>query len=207
MHGDDTSENAHRGRAADAWSEEAPADERRLQERRPDEQRWFAELVREHYAPALRQAARLLRDAVEAEDCVQEALAEAFSHQASLRDQRAAPGWIRSIVRHRCLRRSRRRDLDSSPFASELEGLRGASDERPDEERLQHVELARRLIRGLPAHEREIVLSFYVKERSPCTDGNPGPPSHGSSPKNRSGLAARGVRCRHGAVVSSSRAA
>ena len=82
MHGDDTSENAHRGRAADAWSEEAPADERRLQERRPDEQRWFAELVREHYAPALRQAARLLRDAVEAEDCVQEALAEAFSHQA-----------------------------------------------------------------------------------------------------------------------------
>jgi RNA polymerase sigma factor (sigma-70 family) len=161
MDGDDTGARARNGQAMDPRTEAA-----RPQEPSPDEPRWVAELVREHYAPALRYAARLLRDSAEAEDCVQEAFAEAFSHQASLRDRRAAPSWIRSIVRHRCLRRSRRRDLELLPFASELDGLRSSDDERDGELHLQRLAIARRLVHGLPAHEREIVLLFYVKECS-----------------------------------------
>jgi RNA polymerase sigma factor (sigma-70 family) len=161
MHGDDSNDKAQMGLAVPPATEEGGTGETP-----PEEQRWITELVREHYAPALRYAVKLLRDSAEAEDCVQEAFAEAFSHQESLRDRRAAPSWIRSIVRHRCLRRSRRRDLELLPFASELDELRSADDEPDGEERPRHLALARRLVRSLPAHEREIVSLFYVKECS-----------------------------------------
>jgi RNA polymerase sigma factor (sigma-70 family) len=143
MHGDDTGEE----------------DERRAHAA------WFAHLVREHYAPALRHAARLLRDPVEAEDCVQEAFAEAFQNRAALRDPGAAPAWLRSIVRHRCLRRTRRRDLELLSFAGDLDEHPRPSSEQADERHLRAA-LAQLLVRSLPAHERELVLLFYVKECS-----------------------------------------
>lgn len=126
----------------------------------------FAQLVSEHYGPALRYAARLLGDASAGEDCVQEAFAEVFAHLGSLKDPNAAPAWIRSIVRHRCARRSRRRDLALLPFAEALEPLTHPSlDPDPEEERHRRA-FARALIRSLPAREREIVLLFYVKDCS-----------------------------------------
>lgn len=47
---------------------------------------WFVALVREHYGPALRYAARLSSNAAEAEDCVQ----EAFQGRAG------SPWWTRT---------------------------------------------------------------------------------------------------------------
>ncbi|HTV25219.1 MAG TPA: sigma-70 family RNA polymerase sigma factor [Polyangiaceae bacterium] len=125
----------------------------------------FAELVREHYTPALRHAARLVRDAAEAEDCVQEAFVEIFQHLGSLRDRKAAPAWVRSIVRHRCLRRMRRRELALLSPSSELDERERPPHER-DDERPERRALARLLVASLPAHEREIVVLFYVKECS-----------------------------------------
>ena len=65
----------------------------------------FTELVRESYAAVLHHALRLLRDPAEAQDCTQEAFAEAFATLGSLVEPLAWRGWLRSIVRHRCLRR------------------------------------------------------------------------------------------------------
>ncbi len=130
------------------------------------ETRELIRLVREHYAPALRYAARLLRDPSEAEDCVQEAFAEAFAGLGSLRDEHAAPAWLRSIVRHRCARRTRRRALELLPSSGELEELHGPAHEPEMEERLEHLALARGLVNGLPRQERAIVVLFYLKDIS-----------------------------------------
>jgi RNA polymerase sigma factor (sigma-70 family) len=126
---------------------------------------WFVELVREHYGPALRYAARLSSNAAEAEDCVQEAFVEAFQGRAGLRRPEAALAWLRSIVRHRCLRRMRRRDLELLPLAGELDELQRPASEA-DDERLERAALAQLLVSALPPHERELVLLFYVKECS-----------------------------------------
>src|SRR5688572_5777048 len=57
MHGDDSNDRERRGEAVDP-----PTEEGGMEVTPPAEQRWIADLVREHYAPALRYAARLLRD-------------------------------------------------------------------------------------------------------------------------------------------------
>jgi DNA-directed RNA polymerase specialized sigma24 family protein len=65
----------------------------------------FTPQVREHYGAALRYARRLLRSDSEAEDAVQEAFAEAYLGLAALRRPESVTAWLRSMVRHRCLRR------------------------------------------------------------------------------------------------------
>lgn len=66
----------------------------------------FTRIVHEHYAAVLSQAQRILHDPAEAEDCTQEAFAEASRLLHALEDPRALPGWLRGIVRHHCLRRA-----------------------------------------------------------------------------------------------------
>src|SRR5262245_8366166 len=125
----------------------------------------FSELVRDHYSPALRYAGRLLRHDSEAEDCVQEAFAVVFTQLHTLREPEAVAGWIRGIVRHRCWRRLRRRDLQLVPFAAELDALA----ERPHvalQARREQLGFARALLELLPEHEREIVTLFYLKDCS-----------------------------------------
>jgi RNA polymerase sigma factor (sigma-70 family) len=126
----------------------------------------FSRWVEDHYSPALRYAERLLRSSAEAEDCVQEAFAEVFTGLHTLRDPQAAPAWIRSIVRHRCLRRLRRRDLALIPLADELETSAATSLAADAEGRQQRRAFAARLLTSLPDHEREIVILFYLKECS-----------------------------------------
>ncbi|MEY4549003.1 MAG: synthase subunit beta [Pseudomonadota bacterium] len=126
----------------------------------------FTELVRESYPAVLHHALRLLRDPAEAQDCTQEAFAEAFSTLSALAEPRAWAAWLRSIVRHRCLRRLRRRDVQLIPLGPEIEAL------IPDlegAERRRFVEQwahAGRLIAKLPSAEREVTLLFYVKQCS-----------------------------------------
>src|SRR5688572_27388320 len=87
------------------------------------EQAAFSELVRESYAGVLHHALRLLRDPAEAQDCTQEAFAEAFATLGSLTEPLAWRAWLRSIVRHRCLRRLRRRDQQLLPLLPAIEAL------------------------------------------------------------------------------------
>jgi RNA polymerase sigma factor (sigma-70 family) len=126
----------------------------------------FTELVRESYAAVLHHALRLLRDPAEAQDCTQEAFAEAFTTLSALAEPRAWPAWLRSIVRHRCLRRLRRRDVQLIPLGPEIEALipdlEGAARQRFVEQWAH----AGRLIDALPSTEREVTLLFYVKQCS-----------------------------------------
>jgi RNA polymerase sigma factor (sigma-70 family) len=130
------------------------------------EQAAFSELVRESYPAVLHHALRLLRDPAEAQDCTQEAFAEAFAALSSLAEPLAWRAWLRGIVRHRCLRRLRRRDQQLLPLLPEVEAL------VPDlagEERLRFLEQwahAGRVIDALPSAEREVTLLFYVKQCS-----------------------------------------
>ena len=126
----------------------------------------FTELVRDSYAGVLHHALRLLRDPAEAQDCTQEAFAEAFATLGSLAEPLAWRGWLRSIVRHRCLRRLRRRDLELLPLMPEMEAL--VPDLAGAERRLflEQWAHAGRLIDALPSAEREVTLLFYVKQCS-----------------------------------------
>jgi len=89
----------------------------------------FTELLRELHGVVLHQAQRMLRDPNDAQDCAQEAFAEAFSTLGRLKDARAFPAWLRSIVRHRCLRRQaqqrRTGGRNSRPFRSRRGRLPG----------------------------------------------------------------------------------
>lgn len=109
----------------------------------------FPRIVHEHYAAVLSQAQRILHDPAEAEDCTQEAFAEACTQLHTLQDPRALPGWLRGIVRHRCLRRLRRRDFFLVSLGEDVETFPGPAEAATDDlrERLARV---RGLIDELP---------------------------------------------------------
>jgi RNA polymerase sigma factor (sigma-70 family) len=125
----------------------------------------FREIVQEQYAAVLAYAQRILHDLPEAEDCTQEAFAEAFGSLHTLEGPGALPGWLRAIVRHRCLRRLRRRDLRLFCASEDMQRFPAPECATQDgsSERLAHV---RSLIDELPAEEREVVLLFYLKQCS-----------------------------------------
>ena len=64
-------------------------------------------------ATLYRVAATLLRRPCDREDAVQEALAQAWQHRASLREEAAFPGWIIRILVNTChgMGRKRRREI------------------------------------------------------------------------------------------------
>lgn len=101
----------------------------------------FTQIVHEHYAAVLSHAQRILHDTAEAEDCAQEAFAEPFRLLHTLQDPRALPGWVRGIVRHRCLRRLRRRDFLLVSLSDDVESFAGPAETVTDglRERLARV--------------------------------------------------------------------
>lgn len=78
----------------------------------------YGRLVESHWA-ALVRLARSVAGEAEAEDAVQEALIAAWGKLASLREPARFGAWVRRLVVHRCLRRTRRRwllaPLDEAP--------------------------------------------------------------------------------------------
>jgi RNA polymerase sigma-70 factor (ECF subfamily) len=69
----------------------------------------FQELLHDQLQSAYRLASAVLRDRVEAEDAVQEALARAWQHWGSMRDPERATAWFQRIVVNECRARLRRR--------------------------------------------------------------------------------------------------
>lgn len=117
----------------------------------------------ERYRPrALATALAVLGDHHQAEDAVQEAMVEAVRCWDTVRDESRRAAWFRSIVRHRCHRVLRRRDLGAVPLpeiGQANEPWRHAS------RREERVRLLGR-IRALPRHLREVVALHYL---SGCT--------------------------------------
>jgi RNA polymerase sigma factor (sigma-70 family) len=132
---------------------------------RAGEEQAFAELVADHFAPAVAYAQGMLRDYHRSQDAAQEAFAIAAESLERLEQPEAFWPWLRGIVRHRCLRQLRARDLSWSALGElDLEG-----DERGPAREAELTEergRARRLIASLPRAERQVMALFYVKDCS-----------------------------------------
>src|SRR5881394_1175601 len=125
----------------------------------------FTALVHRHYSLALGYACSLLRDRQHAEDAVQEAFTEAYTSLSRLDDPDAFAAWLRTIVRHRCLRWLRRRDLILVPDLEELHAARLGADEALQQSG-ERPDLLRRALQTLPKAERDVVALFYLADCS-----------------------------------------
>ena len=116
---------------------------------------------------------RIVNHEAEAEDVLQEAFIDAFSHIGSFRGQSTFGAWLKQIVVNRAINHLRGRrlalvSLDSIPFGDEDNDGTGRPDfadtEPYDEEDVQlEVERVRRALSQLPEGYR-VVLSLYLFE-------------------------------------------
>ncbi len=122
----------------------------------------FEDLVRRFQGAAFACATNLLGDRHLAEDAVQEAFLEAHRGLRTLGAPEAFPSWLRTIVRHRCARRLRRRDLEVTDLDDRAPDLR--LDDAPEESlaRRERHALALRAVRELPRPLREAVTVFHL---------------------------------------------
>lgn len=116
---------------------------------------------------------RIVNHEAEAEDVLQEAFVDAFTHIGSFRGQSTFGAWLKQIVVNRAINHLRGRrlalvSLDTIPFGDE----EGDTTDRPDyadpepydEEGIQlEVERVRRVLSQLPEGYR-VVLSLYLFE-------------------------------------------
>ncbi len=129
----------------------------------------FTALVHSHYGMALGYAQTWLKDYQLAQDATQEAFEQAFLSLSSLNDPAAFVGWLRRIVRHRCLRRFRQRDVSVLSTGDALETFHeqawGRAASLPSE--LGEVrDLLSSAISTLPDSERDVVTLFHLMDCS-----------------------------------------
>ncbi len=111
---------------------------------------------------------RILNHEAEAEDVLQEAFMDAFSHINSFRGQSTFGAWLKQIVVHRAINHLRSKrlelvDLDSNRIGED-DGPDFADTEPYDEDNTQlEVERVRRAMQKLPEGYR-VVLSLYLFE-------------------------------------------
>jgi len=115
--------------------------------------------------PGLERLARsLVWDDEEAKDVVQSALVDAVSSWGTLKDEGAAPAWLRRIVVHRALSQLRRRRLWSALATVFLVGAEPAP-ETPDEALGRRERLARlgAALESLPARQAAAFSLRYLE--------------------------------------------
>jgi RNA polymerase sigma-70 factor (ECF subfamily) len=114
-----------------------------------------------------RYCARMCGSLLDGEDIVQEALAKAFYHLPSLKDQSRLEPWLFRIAHHTCidlLRHEKRPREDTVPFDEEHEPHSSATKSEPDDEPISETLAA--LVRALPPKERSSVLLKDVLQYS-----------------------------------------
>jgi RNA polymerase sigma-70 factor (ECF subfamily) len=128
---------------------------------RAGDRKAFELLARRWQRKLLAHAWRLLGDADEARDAVQEAWLEIVRGLARLRDDRAFPAWAYRIVSRRCARQIgaavRQRRFAA---AVEAEGADEPMDSGRDLDRLRGA------VRALPPDQRAAVALFHFEELS-----------------------------------------
>lgn len=136
----------------------------------------FVRLVLPHLDASYNLARWLLRDAIQAEDAVQEAYLKAFRLFGTFRGEDAGP-WILAVIRNCCytLREKDRRNDSSIPFDDEAHGQEAVASaavlrfpvdpEAVAIERADREELHRRL-RALPPEYREVLVLREIHECS-----------------------------------------
>ena len=124
----------------------------------------FDELYQQQWWPMLRLATGLVDDASAAEDVVQDAFAALYRHWSTIRDHRAAAGYLRtsvvngsrSVLRKRMTaRRHRFEVVDEHEEAADRTSLLSA----------EH-EIVRRALAVLPDRQREVLTLRYLAELS-----------------------------------------
>lgn len=130
----------------------------------------FDALVNAFHADLYRYAAWLCRDRELAADLVQETLLRAWKALDSLRDERAAKGWLITILRRELARHYER----SKPAGIELEKV-AVADTRPGLEDDAEQAIIRRHIAELEEEYREplimqVLLGFSVEEIAAVLD-------------------------------------
>jgi RNA polymerase sigma factor (sigma-70 family) len=126
----------------------------------------FAALVRAYQDVAVAYATSLLGDYHLAEDAAQEAFADAWRALPALREPAAFGAWLRTIVRKRCGRVTRRRQLRTTGLDAAL-GL--ASPAPSPHEALERRETRAALhaaIATLSGAEQQAVLLYYMGDHS-----------------------------------------
>lgn len=106
-------------------------------------------------------AYRYLKDHHMAQDVVQEAALEAFTHLPQLKEPDAFPGWFRQIVFRQCTRVLRQAALSSLSLETISESL--LAEDNPEELAMQKEVQAciRSAVASLPQHERLVTVLFY----------------------------------------------
>lgn len=117
----------------------------------------FEALVKEHQDKVFRLCYSMLGDRAQAEDAAQEAFLRIWKSMDRYRGESSIGTWIFSITRNVCLTASAKR---KKYFASVEVENRGAAPS-PDHE-LDIV----RLVQQLPDNYRQVVMLFYMEERS-----------------------------------------
>ena len=123
----------------------------------------------QHYVKAMFNVClRILNHEAEAEDVLQEAFLDAFSHIGSFRGQSTFGAWLKQIVVNRAINHLRSRRLELVDIEShrlgEDDGLDYADAEPYDEEGVQlEVDRVRQAMQRLPEGYR-VVLSLYLFE-------------------------------------------
>ncbi|NLY47339.1 MAG: sigma-70 family RNA polymerase sigma factor [Tissierella sp.] len=122
----------------------------------------FARLVRPCLDPAFRLALRILHDAAEAEDAVQDALYNAWRALPGFRGDARFSTWLYRIVWRQCVDRTRRR----RPQPLEAPAAAAGSGDAPQARVAAQAprEELERALRRLPVRYRTVLTLFYVED-------------------------------------------
>lgn len=137
-----------------------------VRQARDGDLRAFEELVREFQDVVVAYATSVLRDSGLAEDAAQEAFLDVWQLLPTLREPAAFVSWLRRIVFKHCDRIMRRRRRPRSGIEAALDVA--SSDPSPQDslEAAEDREALGRAIADLTQAEQDVVLLYYMGERS-----------------------------------------
>jgi RNA polymerase sigma factor (sigma-70 family) len=122
----------------------------------------YAVIVRRFQDMAYGYAYAILGDFHLAEDIAQEAFVEAYYNLSRLQDAAAFPGWFRQIVRYKCSRFMRGKNVATMPLdkAHEIQSIGPGPHEAIEKQEIK--DSIARAIRSLSQPLREVTTLFYI---------------------------------------------
>lgn len=125
----------------------------------------FESLVRQEQDRLLRLAWRFTRDAEEARDLVQAALADAFEQRGQLRDAAAGPAWLRRVLVHRAVSWHRRQKLRRTlvPWLHTPEAESFAPNTDAELDRARRMAQVHSAVRELPTRQAAAFTLRYLE--------------------------------------------